>query len=85
MPKHLMAAIDLMNADLITVGGNNFEFLPDSREDLFYLFKWLFQEVLLILSSPDHFRNRELQKFLNQSILSKNKALMHFLRIKHQV
>lgn len=85
MPKHLMAAIDLINSDLITVGGNNFEFIPDSREDLFYLFKWLFQEVMLILSSPQHFRNSELTKYLNQTILSKNKALMHFIRIKHQV
>lgn len=59
--------------------------MPDNREELFYLYKWLFQETLITLSSPELIRNSELTRYLNFKILNNNKALLHFLKLKHQI
>lgn len=74
-----------INDELICVPENNFEYLPDNREELFYLYKWLFQEALITLSSPELIRNSELTRFLNFKILTNNKALLHFLKLKHKI
>ena len=56
--------------------------IPQSHDDLFFLFQWLFQQVQINLSE---LRNHELVKWLNFRILNKNPDLLKFLTIKHKV
>ena len=59
--------------------------MPESRDELYFLYKWLFQEILITLSSPGQMRNNELSKYLNQTILTKNPDLFNFLKTKHDI
>ena len=54
---------------------------PCNRRDLYFLFRWLFQEVLLNLNL---LRNNELVKFLNYQILRKNPSLLAYVKSKIQ-
>ena len=59
--------------------------MPETRDELYFLFKWLFQEVLITLCSPSQMRNSELSRYLNQVILMKNPDLFDYLRTKHEI
>lgn len=65
-PQVILDVLEKINTHLIKRPENQFDFMPQSREELFYLYKWLFQEALITLSSPELIRNGELTKFLNQ-------------------
>jgi hypothetical protein len=55
---------------------------PSNRRDLYFLFRWLFQELLLNLNL---LRNNELVKFLNYQILKKNPQLLGYIKSRiHQ-
>ena len=56
--KHLLAAIQqVMSSPLLQEEED-----PSNRKDLYFLFRWLFQELLINLNL---LRNNELIKFLN--------------------
>jgi hypothetical protein len=57
--------------------------MPQSREELFYLYKWLFQETLITLSTQ--LRNHELSKTLNFDVLSKNPLLLQWIKNKYNL
>ena len=52
---------------------------PSNRCDLYFLYRWLFQEVLLNLSL---LRNSELVKYLNYLILKKHPQLLAYVKNK---
>lgn len=41
-PKIIQDFISVINTELIEREENAFEFMPENREELFYLYKWLF-------------------------------------------
>ena len=61
----------------------DYKYMPNDRQELYFLFKWLFQEVILTLSSQ--LRNNDLCKFLNQQMLQRNQDLMYHLVKKYKV
>lgn len=47
--KSMLDFVKQANKTLIE---DKFECAPENRQELFYLFKWMFQEVLITLSAP---------------------------------
>ena len=77
-PKLILNHIQISNEHIIS---KEVVEQPESRNELFFLFKWMFQEVLITLTQ---LRNMDLSKYLNAQILSKNRQLFDFLKIKHK-
>jgi len=84
-PKLLLNHLQIINEQLLEKYKNEYQFMPESRDELYFLYKWLFQETLITLSSPGQMRNNELSKYLNQTILTKNPDLFNFLKTKHDI
>ena len=73
--KHLLTAIQqVMSSPLLQDEED-----PSNRKDLYFLFRWLFQELLINLNL---LRNNEVIKFLNYQILKKNPGLLAFIKNK---
>lgn len=60
--KTILSHIEILNEKLID---GPREYMPESRQELFLLYKWLFQEVLIKLSGQNSIRNNDMTKFLN--------------------
>lgn len=52
---------------------------PNNRMDLFFLFRWLFQELLINLNLM---RNNELVKYLNYQVLRRHPQLLAYIKGK---
>lgn len=50
-PKILMGHFQVINDHILDKYKNEYQYMPENREELYYLFKWLFQEILITLSS----------------------------------
>jgi len=68
-PKQILGVIV---AAIEKLGGDE----PKHRQDLYLLFKWLFQEMLINLNL---LRNNELVKYLNQRIILKHPVLLSYI------
>ena len=77
-PKLILNHMQILNEHIISKEVID---QPDSRNELYFLFKWMFQEVLITLTQ---LRNMDLSKYLNAQILSKNRDLFDFMKIKHK-
>ena len=80
--KTILSHIEILNEKLID---GPREYMPETRQELYLLYKWLFQEVLIKLSGQNSIRNNDMTKFLNQQILLNNKDLFNYLKHRHQV
>ena len=58
---------------------------PENRSELFYLFKWLFQEIMILMNSSEnqyYLGSDDLTKYLNSQILNKCPDLRNYLKDK---
>ena len=83
--KLLLTHIQLFNEKVVDRPDSEFKYMPENRKELFYLYKWLFQETLITLTSPNLMRNNELTRYLNNVILLNNPDLLAFISEKHKI
>ena len=62
--KTLLNHIELINDKLLEKGPK--QYMPESRNELYLLYKWLFQEMLIRSSSSNSIRSNDITKYLNQ-------------------
>jgi hypothetical protein len=62
--KTLLNHIELINGKLLEKGPK--QYMPESRNELYLLYKWLFQEMLIRSSSSNSIRSNDITKYLNQ-------------------
>ena len=48
--KLLLNHLQLINEHLIEKYKHEYKFMPESRDELYFLYKWLFQETLITMS-----------------------------------